>query len=197
MTIKRIEEMEKLEKYLMDKNIPYEINIVRSYDSRWPIKLDKTPAYYKQICVPVFDSEKRKWDAVCHWGTYGFEDGLLEIMGDILTEEDLEYDTVKGFLTADEVIERIELKEKKPMPDEFESVKVSDIYKEILHLKKFYNEEIKKAMQKIEVISTTSGITLEEQEKIVADYNGRLSGLYAIQYYIDYKSGNLNPYNGE
>ena len=83
------------------------------------------------------------------------------------------------------------------MPDEFENVKVSDIYKEILHLKKFYNEEIKKAMQKIEVISTTSGITLEEQEKIVADYNGRLSGLYAIQYYIDYKSGNLNPYDGE
>ena len=113
MTIKRIEEMEKLEKYLMDKNIPYEINIVKSYDSIWPIKLDKTPAYYKQICVPVFDSEKRKWDAVCHWGTYGFEDGLLEIMGDILTEEDLEYDTVKGFLTADEVIERIELKENK------------------------------------------------------------------------------------
>ena len=83
------------------------------------------------------------------------------------------------------------------MPDEFENVKVSDIYKEILHLKKFYYEEIKKAMQKIEVISTTSGITLEEQEKIVADYNGRLSGLYAIQYYIDYKSGNLNPYDGE
>ena len=112
MAIKRIEEMEKLERYLIDKNIPYEINMVESYDAIWPIKLDKTPAYYKQICVPVFDPEKRKWDAVCHWGTYGFEDGLLEIMGDILTEEDLEYDTVKGFLTADDVIERIELKEK-------------------------------------------------------------------------------------
>ena len=80
------------------------------------------------------------------------------------------------------------------MPDEFGNLKVSDIYKEILRLKKYYNEEIKKAIDKIKVASS---VTLEDQEKIVADYNGRLSGLYAIQYFIDYKSGNLNPYDGE
>lgn len=78
------------------------------------------------------------------------------------------------------------------MADEFENVKVSDIYKEILRLNKYYNEEIKKAMDKIKVASS---VTLEDQEKIITDYTGRLRGLYAIQYFIDYKSGNLNPHD--
>ena len=99
----KIDEMEKLENYLKVKDIPYEIHKV---DCKfWNGKC------YKQICVPVFDPDKRSWDAVCNPGTYGFEDGLLEIMGSILTPEDEEYDSVVGFLTSKEVIKRIELKE--------------------------------------------------------------------------------------
>lgn len=45
------------------------------------------------------------WDAVCHDFSYGHEDGLLEIMGKIVQNE---YDDVEGWLTADEILERLE-----------------------------------------------------------------------------------------
>lgn len=41
-------------------------------------------------------------DAICHWGSYGHETGLIEIMG--LTRND---DTVEGYLNAEEVFSRI------------------------------------------------------------------------------------------
>lgn len=43
---------------------------------------------------------------ICHDYSYGHEDGLLEIMG-LLTDEEREFDSVKGWLSADEVFERI------------------------------------------------------------------------------------------
>lgn len=49
-------------------------------------------------------------DMICsiieHCGSYGREDDKLEIMG-LLTEEELQYDTVKGYLTAEDVFGRI------------------------------------------------------------------------------------------
>ena len=50
---------------------------------------------------------ERKWDAVCHSGSYGHEDGLLEIMGTILTDEESECDSVVGWLTAEQVMKRV------------------------------------------------------------------------------------------
>ena len=44
------------------------------------------------------------FDAVCHYGSYGYKKGLLEIMGYCITGG---YDVV-GNLTANEVIERIQ-----------------------------------------------------------------------------------------
>lgn len=41
-------------------------------------------------------------DAICHWGSYGHQTGLIEIMG--LTHND---DTVEGYLSAEEVFNRI------------------------------------------------------------------------------------------
>lgn len=41
------------------------------------------------------------WDAICHPGSYGYEDGLLEVMGDPVTNSDVE-----GWLTADEIFAR-------------------------------------------------------------------------------------------
>jgi hypothetical protein len=90
--------MEKLEEYLKENEIPFEEDFYNGY---------------KQICVPVINPEERDWDAVCFPGTYGFEDGLLEIMGNILTPEDEVYDSVVGHLTAEDVIKRIELKDRK------------------------------------------------------------------------------------
>jgi hypothetical protein len=47
-----------------------------------------------------------EWDAVCQFGSYGWQEGLLETMG-ILVAPDYG-DSVEGHLTADEMIERIE-----------------------------------------------------------------------------------------
>jgi hypothetical protein len=43
---------------------------------------------------------------ICHNGSYGHEEGLLEIMG-LLTLDELEQDNVAGWLTADDVAPRI------------------------------------------------------------------------------------------
>ena len=46
-------------------------------------------------------------DVICHKYSYGGDEGLLEIMG-LLTEEEAEWDSVVGYLTADDVFSRIE-----------------------------------------------------------------------------------------
>lgn len=46
-------------------------------------------------------------DAVCHSGSYGHENGLLEIMGLGVCMENAG-DDVEGWLTAEEVLERLE-----------------------------------------------------------------------------------------
>jgi hypothetical protein len=51
-------------------------------------------------------TDNRVCSVICHNGSYGHEDGLLEIMG-LLTEEELKHDSVRGWLTADDVFSRI------------------------------------------------------------------------------------------
>ena len=46
------------------------------------------------------------WDAICHSGSYGHEQGLLEVMGTIATEVE---DDVEGWLTAEEILQRLNL----------------------------------------------------------------------------------------
>ena len=54
----------------------------------------------------VFNNEKRIISIVQGYGTYGEEDDLLEIMG-LLTEEEEKIDDVTGYLTAEDVFNRI------------------------------------------------------------------------------------------
>jgi hypothetical protein len=49
----------------------------------------------------------RKWDAVCHDGSYGHEVGKLEIMGDLVDKTKTD-DDVEGLLTAEEILERLD-----------------------------------------------------------------------------------------
>lgn len=64
----------------------------------------------------VFDGFKvdvpsQDWDAICHSGSYGSKSALLEVMGKKLVRNT--YDTVEGWLTAEEILERLdELEEK-------------------------------------------------------------------------------------
>lgn len=54
------------------------------------------------VSVVYPDMQRHVCDAVCFPGSYGYEKGLLEIMG--LTENG---DEVEGYLTANEVFKRI------------------------------------------------------------------------------------------
>lgn len=59
----------------------------------------------EQILVPTSDGEDVEWDAVCHKYSYGGPDGLLEIMGSIVSEN--AGDTVEGYLTAEDILKRL------------------------------------------------------------------------------------------
>ena len=94
-------ELNKLEKYLKDRGTQYERRDVNDeYDAKgFLIKIER-----HQIIVP-HDGPMRKWDAICQRGSYGAEEGLLEIYGTIVRPCG---DSVEGYLTARDVIERIE-----------------------------------------------------------------------------------------
>ena len=87
-------ELDKLEQYLKDKGIRYK-------------RIEQNTDTWGRHQINVYDSEGNiLWDAICHRGSYGFEEGLLEIYGKIVTAED--GDSVVGWLTADDVIKRIQ-----------------------------------------------------------------------------------------
>lgn len=46
------------------------------------------------------------WDVICHYGSYGYKHGLLEVQGIIVKDEP---DMIKWNLTADDVIELLEV----------------------------------------------------------------------------------------
>ena len=52
------------------------------------------------------DVPSQNWDAICHMGSYGHNNGLLEIMGGAVNRNP--HDSVEGFLTADEILERVD-----------------------------------------------------------------------------------------
>lgn len=83
-------EFDKLELMLVEAGIPYDKErLLGGKHLFYPCRGDNT------IC-----------SVILHCGSYGREEGLLEIMG-LLTDEELEYDTVAGSLTADDVFSRI------------------------------------------------------------------------------------------
>lgn len=84
-------EMIKLWTYLIDND----------YNARWQyhkkhIGKENEYLYINQIIV-YDENDERLWDAICHYGSYGYEQGLIEIYGVIC-------DDVVGYLTADDII---------------------------------------------------------------------------------------------
>ena len=87
-------ELDKLELYLIKNDFNFERR-----DDDWRHQL------------LVFDEDGYvDWDAICQEGSIGYEKGLLEIMGSLVTEEERKYDSVVGWLTVEDVIKRIESK---------------------------------------------------------------------------------------
>lgn len=100
--IRDLTELNKLEEYLKVNGILYE----RVDDDGYPVPFDGGMFDRHQIIVYNKDG-KRMWDAVCHYGSYGADEGLLEVMG-IIVDEEIVGDTVEGNLTAEDIIKRIE-----------------------------------------------------------------------------------------
>ena len=86
------QEILKLHRMLAEHDIPH---VVRRAFEGW------------QVCYPVRrPDENCVVDAIEHRGSYGQQNDLLEIMG-LLTPEESECDCVAGYLTAEDVFERI------------------------------------------------------------------------------------------
>lgn len=88
-------EMLKLWSYLTEHNY----NIAWIFNKLHRSHSEDEIIYRNQIIV-YDDVNTRLWDAVCDHGSYGYEEGLIEIYGVIC-------DDVVGCLTADEVIDYI------------------------------------------------------------------------------------------
>ena len=89
-------ELDKLEQYLKEEGIGYS-------------RTDENTDLWGRHQIIVFGQDSNvAWDAICHRGSYGFEQGLLEIYGNIVDQEK-DGDSVVGWLTAEDVIKRIEV----------------------------------------------------------------------------------------
>lgn len=98
-------QLNRVEQYLKDKGIPYErFDNDDIFNAKMPCLLETMERH--QICVPDYSAEHMEWDVICQRGSYGAEEGLLEIYGSIVDPN--AGDSVEGWLTADDVIARIE-----------------------------------------------------------------------------------------
>ena len=65
---------------------------------------DRGIAYNMRAHIDGLQIVADEWDAVCSTGSYGSQRGLLEVMGSIATGND----HVEGYLTADEILRRLD-----------------------------------------------------------------------------------------
>lgn len=95
-------QLNRVEQYLKDNNIPYE-------------RFDKEDVISPQFpCIETLErhqiyvpnGKNPEWDVICQRGSFGAEEGLLEIYGSIV--DPYAGNSVEGWLTADDVIARIE-----------------------------------------------------------------------------------------
>ena len=92
-----MKELDKLETYLKEHGIEYtrEDHVSEKH-------------YYRnKHQIVVYKGGVRQWDVICHPGSYGYEQGLLEICGNIADYEK-DGDSVAGWLTADDIIQRLQ-----------------------------------------------------------------------------------------
>lgn len=95
-------ELDKLEQYLVANGFKFKRNDEQDVkaENGLIVHLDKHQ-------IVVYDKHGNYiWDAICHRGSYGFEKGLLEIMGTIVSHD--VGDSVEGWLTAQDIIDRLE-----------------------------------------------------------------------------------------
>ena len=94
-------QLDKLERYLKENGIRYE-----RFDKEELIDQDNLRYELERHQIYVPCSEEAEWGVICQRGSYGAEEGLLEIYGSIVRSD--AGDSVEGYLSAENVIERIE-----------------------------------------------------------------------------------------
>lgn len=103
-------ELDKLEQYLRENRIKYErIDDDGEVAKEMMIRsgMEYPDGYGERHQIIVYDDKgKQVWDAICHWGSYGYEQGLLEVMGDPVVRNS-DGDSVCGWLTAQDIIDRL------------------------------------------------------------------------------------------
>lgn len=104
---RNLTEMNKLEMYLDSKKIRYERTDTEKRYNMGDFEYDYD---IHQIIVGRKSENEWDWDAICQRGSYGCEEGYLEIMGTLVNPK-TDGDSVVGWLTAEDVIARIEAKE--------------------------------------------------------------------------------------
>ena len=92
-------ELDKLELYLKEHGFNYERSDEDAVNVFGGIWIGE-----KHQIVVKDDKGEYLWDAICHPGSYGFRQGLLEIMGRIVYPGN----DVEGYLTAQQIIDRLE-----------------------------------------------------------------------------------------
>lgn len=92
-------EIDKLEEYLKEVGAKYE----RTDTEEKRDEIGRIEALDWHQIIVFDDNGKRLWDAICHRGSYGWEQGLLEVMGKIVEK----IGDVVGWLTAEMIIEAL------------------------------------------------------------------------------------------
>lgn len=87
-------ELDKLEQYLRENKYDYE-----RFDCDEPGNIRHQ--------ILVYGDAEVLWDAICDTGSLGYEEGLLEVMGEAVMLPG-ERGKIAGYLTADDVIYRLE-----------------------------------------------------------------------------------------
>lgn len=98
-------EFDKLQDYLLTHG--YSVDITHQRRQMLGRALVQSE-HHQLIVYDTKDVSLRLWDAVISDYSYGHEDGLLEIMGTGLVEGP---GTVEGWLTAEEIIKKLEEKD--------------------------------------------------------------------------------------
>lgn len=101
-------ELDRLEQYLHDRGYKY-----KRIDNPIPQSMIEVREKYnlpvgwcEQHQLIVYDvNGRRLWDAICQWGSYGYSQGLIEVMGTMCQNK---HDRVEGWLTAQDIINRLE-----------------------------------------------------------------------------------------
>ena len=93
-------ELDKLQKYLEENGYVYsrsdEVNNFAEV-----IGVEKICKIDRHQIIVYDKNMNRQWDAICHYGSYGYDRGLLEVSGNITRED------VEGYLTAQDIINRL------------------------------------------------------------------------------------------